>query len=98
MDGLFTLLILAVLIYLLMRFGCGAHMVHGHGHGTGHGGKHADKHVDPVCGMEIRNETGYSMMHEGNLFRFCTRNCLDKFEAEPEKYTSHSQYDKGDET
>lgn len=25
-------------------------------------------------------------MCEGTLYRFCSRNCLDKFEAEPEKY------------
>lgn len=33
MEGLLTLLFYAALFYLMMRFGCGAHMVHGHGHG-----------------------------------------------------------------
>ena len=40
MDGLFSLLLFALFFYVMMRFGCGAHMVHGHGgHGDrdGHG-------------------------------------------------------------
>jgi hypothetical protein len=36
MDGLISLLLFAGVFYLMMRFGCGAHMVHG-GHG-GHAG------------------------------------------------------------
>ena len=35
MRGLLTLLLFGGFFYLMMRFGCGAHMVHG-GHG-GHG-------------------------------------------------------------
>ncbi len=37
MDGLLSFLLFAGLFYLMMRFGCGAHMVHGHGHGHGSG-------------------------------------------------------------
>ena len=35
MGGILWLLVIALLFYFMMRFGCGAHMVHG-GHG-GHG-------------------------------------------------------------
>ncbi len=42
MEGLLSLLLFAAFFYFMMRFGCGAHMVHGHGSGhqdyTGHGG------------------------------------------------------------
>lgn len=31
MDGLGSLLLFAALLYFMMRVGCGAHMVHGHG-------------------------------------------------------------------
>lgn len=34
MEGLGSLLIFAALFYFMMRFGCGAHMVHGHGGGA----------------------------------------------------------------
>ena len=40
MEGLIGLLVFGVLFYLMMRFGCGAHMTHGHGHGGAHGGHH----------------------------------------------------------
>ena len=35
MEGLGSLLLFAALFYFMMRFGCGAHMVHGHGGGRG---------------------------------------------------------------
>jgi len=92
MDGLLSLLIFAGLFYFMMRFGCGAHMIHGH-HGNNES-KDSTKHIDPVCGMEVDIEKGYGKMHEGNLYRFCSRNCLDKFEVEPEKYLKQ-QSDQG---
>ena len=91
MDGLLWFLILGGLFYVMMRYGCGAHMVHGHGgygehdphegHGSGGG-----EHIDPVCGMTVAADQGYGKMHKGTLYRFCSRSCLDKFEAEPDKY------------
>ena len=36
MEGLLSLLLFAGLFYLMMRFGCGAHMVHGHKGHSGH--------------------------------------------------------------
>jgi YHS domain-containing protein len=89
MDGLLSFLLFAGLFYLMMRFGCGAHMIHG-GHG-GHG-VHVDsppsgtQSIDPVCGMEVAPDQGYGKMVEGQLYRFCSRQCLDRFEAEPNKY------------
>jgi len=40
MEGLLTLLLFAGFFYFMMRFGCGAHAVHGHGGGgpDGHAG------------------------------------------------------------
>jgi YHS domain-containing protein len=88
-GGLFSLLLFAGFFYLMMRFGCGAHMVHG-GHG-GHEGhtSHGDGAVtatDPVCGMPVAAKLGYSKMHDGKEYRFCSRNCLEKFDAEPARY------------
>jgi hypothetical protein len=51
MEGIFSLLLFAGVFYLMMRFGCGAHMV-----------------------------------HDGKEYRFCSRNCLEKFDAEPARY------------
>jgi YHS domain-containing protein len=91
MEGLLSLLLFGGLFLLMMRFGCGAHVMHG-----GHG--HSDKpqpdetdHVEPVCGMSVVPDTGYGKMHRGRLYRFCSRACLDKFEAEPARYAGVKQ-------
>ena len=90
MRGLLPLLVYAALFYLMMRFGCGAHMVHGHGgHGRhNHGGTDTGSAKDPVCGVLVEPDQGYTKSHEGRLLHFCSRNCLDKFEAEPQRYLS----------
>ncbi len=91
MSGLVTLLLFAAFFYFMMRFGCGAHMVHGT-----HGGHEHEGHreygegsaKDPVCGMQVEPGKGYLKNHEGKLFHFCSRQCLDKFGAEPERYAA----------
>ncbi len=85
MNGLLWYLILGGVFYVMMRYGCGAHMVHGHGGHSAHGGGEGGP-VDPVCGMSVAVDQGYGKMHEGTLYRFCSRACLDKFEVDPEKY------------
>ena len=95
MEGLLSLLMFAGLFYFMMRFGCGAHMVHGHsGHG-GHGehlGRDAHQEgsraIDPVCGMEVPPGEGYTKIHASREYRFCSRVCLDKFDENPDRYTS----------
>lgn len=82
MRGFLTLLVYAELFYLMMRFGCGAHMVHGH---SAHGGQESSA-KDPVCGMSVGPGQGYIKNHEGRELHFCSRNCLDKFEAAPLRY------------
>lgn len=85
MEGLITFLIFAGLLYVMMRFGCGAHMISGGHHG--HKEKTENKkNVDPVCGREVDIYEGYGKMHNETLYRFCSRNCLDTFESEPEKF------------
>jgi hypothetical protein len=36
MDGLLSFVVFAALFYLMMRFGCGAHMMRGHGRHARH--------------------------------------------------------------
>jgi len=81
MEGLLSFLVFGGLFFLLMRYGCGAHMAHG-----GHGAGNEVKHVDLVCGMDVDMNQGYGKMYEGRLYRFCSRNCLDRFDEDPEKY------------
>ena len=91
MDGLLWLLVFGVLFFVMMRYGCEAHIMHGgHGSHCGHaclgdaqaGGK------DPVCGMTVAFDKGYSMAWRANMYRFCSRSGLEKFEAAPEKFVA----------
>jgi len=89
MDGLLSLLVFGVLFFVMMRYGCGAHIMHG-GHGShgGHAGQ-GDRQAggkDPVCGMDVAPDKGYSMAWRGGTYRFCSRSCLEKFEAAPDKF------------
>ena len=99
MSGLLTFLLFGALFFFMMRSGCGSHAGHG-GHG-GHGGAdgpgngpegpvpHAlAESEDPVCGMKVAGDMGYAKMYRGNSYRFCSRDCLDKFEADPDRYAA----------
>jgi len=91
MEGLGTLLFYALLFYLMMRFGCGAHMIHGHGNHGSHQDSGSGTFIDPVCGKEVDQNKGYGVMHEGNLYRFCSRQCLDQFDGQPSLFI-HKQH------
>jgi YHS domain-containing protein len=99
MSGLLSFLLFAALFFVMMRFGCGAHVGHG-GHG-GHASQRDSKSdqtvtpathhvlgagVDPVCGMTVESGAGYASVHENQTVRFCSRDCLDKFESQPQRY------------
>jgi YHS domain-containing protein len=88
MEGLLWLLGLAVLFYFMMRYGCGAHMVHGHGHGGHEGRGAAGGGKDPVCGMQVGADAAYTRMHAGTRYWFCSKDCFEKFEADPAKYAA----------
>jgi len=91
MSGLVSFLLFGALFFVMMRFGCGAHAGHG-GHQGGHGGHGNDSpggSVDPVCGMPVAPDKGYTKVYRDQSYRFCSRDCLDKFEASPDKYLSH---------
>lgn len=43
--------------------------------------------VDPVCGMTVDPaRAAGSATHQGRTYHFCSRSCLGKFEADPERY------------
>ena len=90
MRGFVSFLLFAAFFFFMMRFGCGAHAGHG-GNSGGHGsgpteGASASSSIDPVCGMRVKGDTGYAKMYRGSQYRFCSRDCLDKFDASPDQY------------
>ena len=101
MEALLYFALWAGVIFLMMRFGCGAHIM-GHGHGRddkkiagGVPGKADDpvlrwvppaKDVDPVCGKTVATGKAKSSVHDGSVFYFCSRECREVFEAAPDQY------------
>ena len=48
----------------------------------------ATAHTDPVCGMSVDPQSAAgSETRAGTTYYFCSRHCLDKFRAEPDRYT-----------
>ena len=86
---------------LMMRFGCGAHVMgHGHGHAgpsgatgdapQGDGMAAPEKAVDPVCGMPVRTAEAKTSAYQGQVYYFCSQNCREKFEAAPTSFATQS--------
>jgi len=90
MEHMFSFLIFAVLFYLMMRFGCGVHAVHGHLMPDKEGPGAPENFHDPVCGVKVVPEEGYVKSSRGRNYRFCSRTCLDEFEAQSD-YFSHTR-------
>jgi Cu+-exporting ATPase len=55
-----------------------------HDHGSAEGSL-----TDPVCGMSVSPDTELRHEHEGEVYRFCSEHCLNKFRAAPEDFISH---------
>lgn len=89
MSPIVYFLLWAVLIFLMMRFGCGAHVM-GHGHRrhpdrSDHGDSPA-RAIDPVCGMTVDVATSRTSTHRRRNYYFCSTDCGDKFGAAPDRY------------
>src|SRR5512134_609387 len=97
METLLYIAIWGALIFLMMRFGCGSHVM-GHGHGrrgsSAEGASKSmdfrwvppDKVTDPVCGMTVLPRDAKSAVHDGTVYYFCSSNCREKFEASPNSF------------
>ena len=63
-----------------------AHHHIGH-HVRGGGAPPQGTAIDPVCGMSVDTKTAkYTRAFGGSTWYFCSKHCLDKFAAEPERY------------
>ena|SRR5579863_1046281 len=96
MSALLYFALWAGFIFLMMRFGCGAHVMgHGHADHEGHGAVGdgstvrwvpPETDVDPVCRMSVRTDGAKSAVYRGTVYYFCSAEHRDAFEAEPERY------------
>ena len=106
MEALLYFAFWAGLIFLMMRFGCGAHIM-GRGHGEdradGESGKRdnaalrwvpPETDVDPVCGKTVTPDKAKPTLHAGNVNNFCSRDCREDFEAAPHHYVDDDDADR----
>lgn len=90
MSEVLYFLFIGILFYVMMRWGCGAHMMggghDGHSEKPTEGGQATPVH-DPVCGMELdARKASYSKPYRGGLYYFCSGECQEKFIKNPEGY------------
>ncbi len=97
MQSLLYFLLWAGIIFFMMRFGCGAHVMgHGHRHrhdgseprGGGHSMTPTTEAKDPVCGMTVQTATAKTTAYQNRVYYFCSNSCRDKFEASPATYAA----------
>jgi len=58
-----------------------------HSHGGAGSGTHGETVRDPVCGMQVDTRTArFRHQIAEATYYFCSRGCLDKFRADPDRY------------
>jgi Cu+-exporting ATPase len=46
-----------------------------------------EKEIDPVCGMALNpHEALAQSAHKGKVYYFCSEECRQKFDLQPQKY------------
>ena len=91
LKGFSWLIVWGGLFYLMMRYGCGAHMMGGH-NSNGHADAAPGGEVkDPVCGRTVDpRSAAAAAVREGSTHYFCSVSCRNKFEQAPEQYVGAS--------
>lgn len=49
--------------------------------------------TDPVCGMDVAEDSKYQYEHAEQRYHFCSESCLQKFKADPGQYKSQASGD-----
>jgi YHS domain-containing protein len=96
-DAVVNIAIFAAGLFLMVRFGCGGHMM-GHAQSHAHVGAPGggadgppvapNEDVDSVCGMVVSASSAITATFEGKTYHFCSDSCRKRFEASPATYTA----------
>ncbi len=101
MNALLYFAIWAGLIFLMMRFGCGRHIMGGGhseaGNTTGSPSTSTNElrwsapesAIDPVCDKTVYPANAKTSVYDGYVYYFCSSDCRDRFEAAPETYVGN---------
>jgi YHS domain-containing protein len=47
--------------------------------------------IDVVCGMEVDPTDAPETEHDGKLYYFCSRDCLEEFQRDPAAYAARPE-------
>ena len=53
----------------------------------------SENYKDPVCGMDVSEESEIHLSHQGQKYFFCSQYCHDKFQANPESFLDSNKND-----
>ena len=53
--------------------------------------------TDPVCGMDVKEDTNYDTLHGGRKMYFCSRDCQQTFIKNPGQYLTGQSKQEGTE-
>ena len=52
----------------------------------------AGTYIDPVCGMEVTSDTAEETLdYQGRTYYFCSADCREAFEENPQKYAQQAR-------
>jgi len=98
MDALIYFALWAGALFLMMRLGCGAHVMGGDREGRNASGTvrwvPPETDRDPVCGKTVRSSRAKPSVYGGMVYDFCSRECREAFEAAPETYVAPAERDR----
>jgi YHS domain-containing protein len=84
-NWLAALLVLGALIFLLRRAGVGRGFAGNRSHQRA--GPEVDwSSTDPVSGESVASDSALTAQHGGRVYRFASRETLERFESDPERY------------
>ena len=100
MEALIYFVVWGALIFVMMRYGCGAHLLRPYHDTQKPGGKAGSsdqlrwiapkKATDPVCRTSVVTTKAKPSVYGGEVYYFCSRDCREIFEAAPETYLDGS--------
>jgi len=89
METLTWLLINVAALYLMIHYGASGHSFRKRSsHGDASNLVFLERAVsrDPVCGMAVADEDGYTRVYRHHEYHFCSRTCRMLFEQNPDRY------------
>ena len=65
---------------------------HPHEHSSAEKKPEDKPYTDPVCGMKAAANPEKMATHDGTVYYFCSKGCVAKFTADPQRYLDPSSY------